>query len=924
MIFKNKYLLLLTLLIGAGFTWWWLPGTKVDFNRQIKPLINKHCITCHGGVKREGDFSLLFRRDALQKTKSGKYAIVPGKPEQSEMIRRLTTQDLSERMPYRHDALAASEIDLLRKWIQQGANWGDHWAYVLPKSVKVPRDLPAADASTRSKLNSWVQRDLDYFVANRLAENKMSPSPAADKATLLRRVSLDLTGLPASEQLAQSFLQNNHPKAYETLVDSLLVSPHFGEKWATMWLDLARYADTKGYERDDSRQIWRYRDWVIRAFNADKPYDEFLTEQIAGDLLPGASEEQLIATAFHRNTMTNDEGGTDNEEFRTAATIDRVNTTWEALMGTTFSCVQCHSHPYDPFRHEDYYRMMAYFNNSADQDTYEEFPLLRHFQGKDSADLAYLQQWMQANLVPQQQQQIEKFVKTLSPVIYSLNADSFTQSELADTKWLVLRNNALCRLQGVTLTGKTQLMFKCHTGRFDNRWTIHVGSPDGPVLATTVVRPAKDGQPLVTQIPIKPFKGKYDLYFRLYSPQLTEPDETALRFDWFNFTEEFPGMGQPGYEKARQAYWSLIKASSPTTPIMLDNAPEYYRQTRVFVRGNWLDKGEEIQPGVPASLHPMPKGAPDNRLGLAQWITDERNPLTARTLVNRVWEQLYGTGLAETVEDLGSQGIPPIHQDLLDYLALRFMQEHHWSIKALIKDILLSATYRQDSATGSDQLDPENRYLGRGPRTRLTAEQIRDQALVLSGLFQDKMYGPGVMPYQPAGIWQSPWNGADWVESKGEDRYRRAVYTYWKRSSPYPSMMSFDGVSREVCVARRIRTNTPLQALVTMNDDAYIEMSVALAKKMQAAGPSPVEAVSKAYEWAFYRPIDPARLKILMVLYNKALLSYQQNKDGIKTLLVSNQEAGSVAVPPDLGAETAALAIVANAILNLDEMIMKG
>lgn len=924
MIFKNRYFLLLTLAVGVGIVWWSLPGSKVDFNSQIKPLINKHCITCHGGVKREGDFSLLFRKDALGKCKSGKYAIVPGKPDQSELMRRISSHDLTERMPYRKEPLASTEIGLFRKWIKQGAAWGDHWAYTLPISVRVPRDLPSATTSNRATLKSWTIQDLDYFVADRLAKEKLSPAPLADKPTLLRRLSLDLIGMLPGEKTAGDFLQSQDKKAYESLVDSLLASPRFGEKWATMWLDLARYADTKGYERDDSRQIWRYRDWVIRAFNQDKPYDQFITEQIAGDLLPGATEEQLIATAFHRNTMTNDEGGTDNEEFRTAATIDRVNTTWEALMGTTFGCVQCHSHPYDPFRHEDYYRMMAYFNNSADQDTYEEYPLLRHFTGKDSSDYVALQQWLKLNIEKSKGQAIEKFVKTLSPVIYSMNADSFTQSELADTKWLVLRNHALCRLKGVTLTGKTHLMFKCNTGRFDNRWTIRVGSPDGPILASTVVKPVKDGAPLITQIPIRSFTGKYNLYFELSCPLLTEPDETALRFDWFYFTEDFPGMEKPGYEKARQQYWSLIKASPATTPIMLDNSPEYYRKTQVFNRGNWMDKGKEVLPGVPASLNPLPKGAPANRLGLAQWITDKHNPLTARTMVNRVWEQLFGKGLAETVEDLGSQGIPPVHQELLDYLAMRFMNEDHWSVKALIKDIVMSATYRQHSGITNAQ-DPENRFLSRGPRTRLSAEQVRDQALVLSGLFQEKMYGPGVMPYQPPGIWQSPWNGADWVESTGEDRYRRAIYTYWKRSSPYPSMMSFDGVSREVCVARRISTNTPLQALVTMNDAAYLEMSIALAKRMKQLSTSPDMSVSKAYEWAFFRPIDPARKQVLMNLYEKALRLYRNNHLKINSLLVSKQSDKKIEkVPGDLDAETAALTIVANTLLNLDELIMKG
>lgn len=921
--FLSRHLLYPAVAVALSAAWFLLPDEKIDFSTQIKPLINRHCITCHGGVKQEGGFSLLFREDALRKNKSGRYAIVPGRPAESELLRRITSHDAAERMPYRTEPLSAGEIAIFRRWIKQGAPWGQHWAYTLPSAVRVPKNLPSAGYRQRKPLLDWVSRDLDYFVADRLAKAHMSPSPMADKPTLLRRVSLDLTGLPPPDSLAKSYLTDHDPQAYEKLIDTLLASPAFGEKWASMWLDLARYADTKGYERDDARQIWRYRDWVIGAFNADQPYDVFLTEQLAGDLLPNPSDDQRIATAFHRNTMTNDEGGTDNEEFRTAAVLDRVNTTWEAVMGTTFSCVQCHAHPYDPFRHEDYYRMMAYFNNSADHDTYEEYPLLRHFTGQDSADFVALQSWTRQYLSEKDAREIEHFVKTRSPVIYSLQADSFTQSELADTKWLVLRNNALCRLKGVTLTGKTHLMFKCNTGRFDNRWTIHVGSPNGPVLASTVVRP-NPGGPLVAQIPIAPFVGKHHLYFRLYSPQLTEPDETALLFDWFYFNTDFPGIGLPGYENAKKRYWSLIRATPPTTPIMLDQPAAYSRPTAIFKRGNWLDPGALVEPGVPASLHPLPKGAPPNRLGLAQWITNRRNPLTARTMVNRIWEQIFGLGLVETVEDLGSQGSPPLHRELLDYLALRFMHQHQWRVKGLIREILLSATYRQDSRIPPGDMDPQNRLLARGPRVRLSAEQTRDQALALSGLLSRNTGGPGVMPYQPPGVWQSPWNGADWVESQGEDRYRRAVYTYWKRSSPYPSTMMFDGVSREVCVARRIRTNTPLQALVTWNDPAFVEMAEALAKRMFAHSNDPEQAIGKAWEWAFFKPIDPARKQILVQLYQKALRAYStRSRDGApkkqgrqRTLPMSRHAL-------EREAHLAALGIVASTLMNTDEWINK-
>src|SRR5579872_488608 len=374
---------------------------KIDFITQVKPIINRKCIVCHGGVRAKGGFSLLFREDAFAKTASGKPAIIPGDPDHSEMIRRLTLNDPEERMPYKHEPLSKEEISLLRKWVAQGAPWGEHWAYV-PVAAPEPPEVK----------DKWIRGTIDRYVLERLQEEKLEPAGAASPAVLLRRVSLDLTGVYPTDAVARQYLESKDPAAYETLVDTLLASPHFGEKWAAMWMDLARYADTKGYERDDSRNIWRYRDWLIRAFNKDMPYDRFLTEQLAGDLLPHPTDDDYIATAFHRNTMTNDEGGTDNEEFRTAAVLDRVNTTWEALMGTTFACTQCHSHPYDPFHHEDYYRFMAYFNDTRDEDTQGDYPLLRQFNDTDRIALDSLTNYVQRTSGPRQAREIRKFIRT--------------------------------------------------------------------------------------------------------------------------------------------------------------------------------------------------------------------------------------------------------------------------------------------------------------------------------------------------------------------------------------------------------------------------------------------------------------------------------------------------------------------------------
>ena len=877
---------------------------KIDFNTEVKPIFNKRCISCHGGVKRQGGFSVLFRSDALSDTESGKPAIVPGHPEKSEMIRRLNLSDPEERMPYKHEALSKTDINTLTEWVKQGAKWGDHWAYLPVK----PIDIPAIS-------NDWIQSPIDHFILDKLNSEKLTPSVQADKATLLRRVSLDLVGMP-TPQYATAFMNDMSLNAYEILVDSLLNSKHFGEKWAAMWLDLARYADTKGYERDDKREIWRYRDWLIKAFNDDKPYDRFLTEQIAGDLLPDASDDQLIATAFHRNTMTNDEGGTENEEFRTAAVIDRVNTTWEALMGTTFACVQCHSHPYDPFRHEDYYKFMAYFNDTRDEDTHADYPLLRHFNDTLQRDLAMLTAWIENNDTKEKATEIKRFVKTGQPAINSLLCDSFTNSELSDTKWLALRQNAVCRLKNIQLEGKNHLIFRYSADTEGGVWKIHVDNPNGRLVASVPLKATKGWQ--IAECSIDTAWGVHDLFFTYTNPQLTKPEQSGVTFDWFYFTEPFPAKGKDGYEKYKTVFWNLLNAKVPTTPIMMDNPTDMHRTTHVFDRGNWLVQGDKVTPSVPASLNPLPKDAPDNRLGLAMWLTDKTNPLTARTMVNRLWEQLYGTGLVETLEDMGTQGAQPTHQALLDYLAWQFMTEYKWSIKKLLKAIVMSATYQLDSKVTAVHLDkdPNNRFYARGARVRLSAEQIRDQSLVVCGVLNEKMNGKSVMPWQPEGIWLSPWSGEYWLQSKGNEAYRRAVYTYWKRTAPYPSMMTFDGAAREVCTSRRIRTNTPLQALVTLNDSAYIDMARLFAFKMKDSVENNIKKqIGSGYEWAMYKPLSNDKLAALEKLYYQALSAFEKDKDKSCEIVGGYDKRNQP--------ETAALVVVANAMLNLDEFITK-
>ncbi|MCY7351628.1 MAG: DUF1553 domain-containing protein [Cytophagaceae bacterium] len=895
---------------------------EVDFNTQVKPILNKNCIVCHGGVKRNADFSLLFRSEALAPTESGKPAIVPGDPGHSEFIKRLSYKDPKERMPLNGPPLKDEEIAILKKWVEQGAKWGNHWAYVAPKQPDVPKPGLLAGIFDFGK-DDWAKNDIDYFVLDALKKEDLKPADEAARTTLLRRVSLDLTGLPPTVQQLARFKKEPSNATYEKLVDELLASPGFGERWGGMWLDLARYSDTKGYERDDKRDIWRYRDWVIRAFNENKPYNQFLTEQLAGDLLPKPTDNQLIATAFHRNTMTNDEGGTNNEEFRTAAVLDRVGTTWEVLQSTTFACVQCHSHPYDPFRHEDFYKFVAFFNNSRDEDTFGDYPKLRHLSDtlRFRQKLTSLHLWVKTNGSTAQASETTHFLKTFEPHVNSLVAEEMKAGALADEKWLALRQGGSARFSNIKLDGKRNLLVKFNNFIPNTTWEIHLDRPDGPTLAKIRIDTARlkpDGG--YGLYPIQPTSGVHNLYFSVKSSDQSlkeKPEQTLITWDWFAFRDDLPGSGKPGQAEMLAAFWELVKARVPSTPIMQENPADMARKTNVFVRGNFLAKGKVVQPDVPHSLPPLPKDAPRNRLGLARWLTSPEHPLTARVAVNRFWEQLFGIGLVETLEDFGTQGFTPSHQELLDYLAVKFTHEMAWQPKALLKYIVTSATYRQDSKASKALLekDPYNRLMARGPRIRLSAEQVRDQALAVSGLLSRKMYGPGVMPDQPEGVWQSPYNGAKWTQSEGEDRYRRAVYTYWKRTSPYPSMLAFDGSSREVCLARRIRTNTPLQALVTLNDPVYVEVSRQLAYRMEQAGRTPEQQIRSGYERVMAREIHPENLTILLDLYRDALKTYRAQPAEVKKLLKDSTKTPR--------AETAALTLVASTLVNLDEFITK-
>lgn len=813
---------MLALATGVGLLIFFLlrgmHSAPVDFDAEIRPILNENCAACHGGVKRESGLSLLSREAVLLPAESGKPALVPGKSRESELIRRVTHPDPKERMPAQGDPLAEEEIEKLERWIEQGAPWPRHWAYVKPE----PSDLPTVS------LSSWPKNGIDNFVLARMESEGLEPNPPADCRVLARRVSLDLIGLPPAWEEVEVLCADFSDRSWERFVANRLASPHFGEHWAAVWLDLARYADSKGYEKDPYRSIWTYRDWVIEAFNRDMPFDRFTIEQLAGDLLPDPKPRQWIATAFHRNTMTNTEGGTDDEEFRVAAVIDRLNTTMEVWQGTTMRCVQCHSHPFDPFRHEEFYQLLSIFNNTEDADEPDDRPLIATF-GEENRDQG------QALLA-----EIEKMEAEIEKRAERPEVEQARRSWKKRLYEALIENPKLLEFEGETISKK--------------------------ILDIARKRPEDrlSGEEL-----------ELDRFYRAVAPALAQLN---------------------GRVKERRK--ALEKFDPIWTPVTRELPAEQQRLSYVFERGNWRARGKEVAAGVPEILKAQPEDAPGNRLELAQWLVSPENPLTARVTVNRIWSQVFGTGLVETLEDFGTQGDRPSHPQLLDWLALRFIQEHDWSIKALLKELVTSAAYRQSSRISPEKYerDPENRLLARASRFRLSAEQIRDQALAVGGLLSRKQLGPPVMPPQPEGVWNNPYSKQKWETSEGEDAYRRAIYAYWRRTAPYPSLVTFDVPSREICVSRRFRTNTPLQALVTLNDPVYVEAANALARQMEEAASTPRERIARGYELALLRPLDEKRMDALWELYREAAKGRP---------------------------EPAALAVVAGAILNLDEFLTR-
>jgi hypothetical protein len=940
----------------------------VDFNAHVRPIFNSHCIACHGGVKQAANLSFIRRASAVAAAESGEVPVKPGDAAHSELVRRITAGEDERMPPAEHGKpLTVAEIEILKKWIDQGAKWDEHWAYVAP----VKHELP------KVKRADWPMQPLDYFILARLEAEGLQPSPPADRRAWLRRVSFDLTGLPPTSKELNDFLFDNSSQAYEKVVDRLLASPAYGERWTSLWLDLARYADTVGFERDPHRNIWPYKDWLIRAFNADMPFDEFTIKQLAGDMLDDATIDDLLATAFHRNTQTNTEGGTDDEEFRLQAVMDRVNTTWQVWQATTFGCTQCHSHPYAPFDNNEYYKFLAILNNTRDCDVREEYPLLEvPLEEKDRERALKLDRrisHLRRSLFKQFQAASEEMkwsnlpfdnatmtVKGTAKLRIAKTADGltevFAEGTIANHPVYTLESPVPAGVERLTALQIEVLPIDMEAAKRTPEAGFVLSQFQGFLIRSGEQEPQKidfqvvfadEAEPLLDPagsfekggfgwseytrlsrprsavfIPRKPVELKPDDRLRLTLNQDIVVDGSLAMFirrsryaisgseRWSQLVDNAEFKSQR--EELAKAKGERKKIPNVDIPITQELASIANRHTYQFERGNWLDKGTEVQPDTPAIFPPLPKDVAHDRLAMARWLVSKENPLTARVMVNRLWAEVFGVGIVETLEDFGSSGQAPSHPELLDYLAVEFRDDLKWSMKKLLREIALSATYRQDSKASKQlhERDASNRLLAHGPRKRLAAEMVRDQALEVAGLLSRKMYGAPVMPPQPEGVWRSVYNGAQWKTSKGEDRYRRALYTYWKRTSGYPSMMAFDAPSREVCTARRIVTNTPLQALATLNDEAQMEFADALAKRMESEGGKSITEQAKwAYELVTTQVPSSATVADLADLYRETLEVYKQQPAEMEKLHKTP--------------EFAARALVANAILNLDAALTK-
>lgn len=970
-----KASLVLLTLAGAFAPFVLSAAEPVRFGRDVLPILSANCFACHGPDEKNRQAGLRLDVETAAKAKRrGGFAVAPGDPDNSLILKRMTSANPDLVMPpaSAHKQVSPAQIEILRRWIAEGAQWGRHWAF---EAVTRPVTAPG-------------QPPIDALVGAALAKKNLSLRSPAAPQTLVRRLWLDLIGLPPTPEIADRFAANASPAAYEKMVDELLAKPQFGEHWARMWLDLARYADTKGYEKDLGRTMWPYRDWVVNALNADMPLDQFTKEQLAGDLLPKPSdtqlaEQQLIATAFHRNTMTNDEGGTDNEEFRVAAVKDRVDTTVQVWMGLTMGCAKCHTHKYDPISHNEYYSFYALFNQTEDNDLPSDAPTLELLSPKEEAERKRLKdriQTLSAALSVMEDaadkavagdernwraatatEAISKYGATLAVqpdgvittggktppedtyvVTLTLSAGRHTTLRLEALTEKTAEGEAAVGRAGWFVLSELTAELLNTTGARPLRLTkarADFSEANSPVSAT-LDGDEKTGwsvksQPRERHEALFNFAEPLELHaatkVRVTLSQQFGESRTLRRFRLTTSGADTASLQprKPSAElrKLHDELAGAFKAQKEFNdnlvrlPLMRELAADKQRTTKIHLRGNFLEPGEAVTPGVPAAFGKLPEGAPRNRLGVAAWLVNRDNPLTPRVWANRVWARLFGTGIVETEEDFGAQGSTPTNPELLDWLAAEY-QAQGWSLKKLLKTIVLSETYKQASeiTPALREADPRNLISSRGARFRLSAEAVRDQSLAVAGLLSSKMGGPPVMPPQPAGLWRTTYNTKTWVDAEGEDRFRRGLYTYLKRTTPYPAMMTFDGGSGEVCQIRRIRTNTPLQALVTLNDPVYLEAAAGLARRMVTEAATPNARAARGLRLALIRPLRAGETASLPALQKEAEKSFAAAPANADALLKSAR----VTAPAGVGkAAFAAWIVTANAILNLDEFLTR-
>jgi len=1002
-----------------------LHAADVEFNRDIRPIFSDKCYVCHGpdAAAKHVPFRLDSEAAAKADLGGGRHAIVDGNADSSELVKRTAATKPAQRMPPASSGLtlSATEIATLREWVAEGAKWQKHWSFIPPVRPPVPQVKNAA-------------APIDAFVLQKLEREGLKPSAEANRETLIRRVSLDLTGLPPTPAEIDGFLADKSANAYEKLVDRLLASPRYGERMAFRWLDAARYADTNGYQFDGERIMWRWRDWVIDAFNRNLPFNQFTLDQIAGDMLPNPTLEQKMATGFNRNHRANTEDGIIPEEYAVEYVVDRVETTSAVFLGATLGCARCHNHKYDPYTQKEFYQVFSYFNNVPELGRAMKYgnsePMVPAPTKVQQAELAAVDQKVRTaedalakreKFIAEDQKQWERRLTVPLYWTPSRNLDltaSYGRSSLAgsfDGKLFVnlgsiakfdietpfslsvwiysdgvpdgsivsrMADNPKGKGFGVHLDqGKVHVNFtsvwaddaiRMETERVLEPKTWHhiavtySGSRmaqgvhvyvDGhlektKVLLDSLYRPFGNAGKTFDEPfrigtgwgPGRRFLGRID-EVRVYSRVLDGQDLAALALgEPVNDMARKPDGQRSAVEKfeLRSAYLknaapadvrtlaeriddvlderARLETTFPTVMVMAEANPP--KSTFLLVRGAYDHPGEKVTPGVPAVLPPLPAGAPNNRLGFAEWVIDPGNPLLARVTVNRVWQMYFGTGIVKTVEDFGSQGEWPSNPDLLDWLATEFVRSG-WDLKALQKTIVTSATYRQSSEATPEMLqrDPENRLLARGPRFRLPAEMIRDQALSAAGLLVDKIGGPSVKPYQPEGLWkETSMQDMDYVQGHGEDLYRRSLYTFWKRTIAPPEMINFDSANREACVVRETRTNTPLQALNLMNDVTYVEAARFIGQRMMKEGGASAEDRLR-YGFRLVTGHWPSRAQQEVLLDNLHFhLDYFSDAAKVATYLELGESRPDAKLDRR---ELAAYTSVGSLLLNLDEVMTK-